>query len=273
MTYRTRMRPRPTSARSGPAAVPGPGLPGAAVVSVSLSAAIVLLPVPAASAVPRPAAVPVVVPQVAGTGEEWTPTTDAPSGVTAELPGRAEGERTSVPVGGEPVSGRVYGVETGEAFVGFAVFDTPGTARDLRASLKGFLDAYERESGETLRSTDVRSTTVDGRPALDARLSSSDDMAGGHPLHRRGRTRRPGGDVRAGGQPEGPRSAAPAAPRRHPPPLTARLPDPLGRPCRDGIRPIRARTHRARSAGGPATIAPPPFAAWAQCPTKAQMFL
>lgn len=178
MTYRSRMRPRPTSARSAAAAVPVPGLPGAAVVSVSLSAAIVLLPLPGASAVPRPVAAPAVAPQAAGTVEEWTPATDAPSGVSAELPGEAEEEKTSVPVGGEPVSGRVYGVETGEAFVGFAVFDTPGTPRDLRASLKGFLDAYERESGETLRSTGVRTTTVDGRPALDARLSSSDDMAG-----------------------------------------------------------------------------------------------
>ncbi|WP_432076530.1 hypothetical protein [Streptomyces wuyuanensis] len=176
--YRSRMRPRLRCARSAAAAVPGPGLPGSAAVSVSLSAAIMLLPVPAASAVPHPAAAPVVVPQAAGTGEEWTPTTDAPSGVTAELPGKTEGEKTSVPVGGEPVSGRVYGVETGEAFVGFAVFDTPGAAPALRAGLKGFLDAYERESGETLRVTAVRPTTVDGRPALDARLSSSDDMAG-----------------------------------------------------------------------------------------------
>ncbi|MFJ6947515.1 hypothetical protein ACISU4_23205 [Streptomyces wuyuanensis] len=178
MTYRSRMRPRPTSARSTAAAVPVAGLPGSAAVSVSLSAAIMLLPVPAASAVPHPAAVTVVVEQAAGTGEEWTPTTDAPSGVTAELPERAHGEKPSVPVGGKPVSGRVYGVETGKAFVGFAVFDTPRGARDLRAGLDGFLDAYERESGETLRSTDVRPTTVDGRPALDARLSSSDDMAG-----------------------------------------------------------------------------------------------
>ncbi|MER7820165.1 hypothetical protein [Streptomyces sp. NPDC096153] len=143
-----------------------------------LSAVGVLLP----AAAPPPLAVPRAtaahaVPAATG-AEEWTPATDAPSGVSAELPGEAEEEKTSVPVGGEPVSGRVYVVETGEAFVGFAVFDTPGAARDLRASLKGFLGACERESGETLRSTDVRATTVDGRPALDARLSSSDDMAG-----------------------------------------------------------------------------------------------
>lgn len=147
--------------------------------TVSLSALGVLLPAaaPPPPAVPRATAAHAV-PAATGAVEEWTPATDAPSGVSAELPGEAEEEKTSVPVGGEPVSGRVYGVETGEAFVGFAVFDTPGAARDLRAGLKGFLDAYERESGETLRSTDVRATTVDGRPVLDARLSSSDDMAG-----------------------------------------------------------------------------------------------
>ncbi|MEU2491145.1 hypothetical protein [Streptomyces sp. NPDC007883] len=150
----------------------------AVLVTVPLSAVGVLLPAAAPPALAVPRATAPAVPAATGAVEEWTPATDTPSGVSAELPGEAEEKKTSVPVGGEPVSGRVYGVETGEAFVGFAVFDTPGAARDLRAGLKGFLDAYERESGETLRTTDVRATTVDGRPALDARLSSSDDMAG-----------------------------------------------------------------------------------------------
>lgn len=91
---------------------------------------------------------------------------------------RPRRRRRPCPSAANPSAGGCTGWRPAKAFVGFAVFDTPGAARDLRASLKGFLDAYERESGETLRSTDVRATTVDGRPALDARLSSSDDMAG-----------------------------------------------------------------------------------------------
>ncbi|MEV6652157.1 hypothetical protein [Streptomyces sp. NPDC051219] len=103
---------------------------------------------------------------------EWVKTTDSPSGITAELPGSSTVRKSAVPVDGKIVDVRLYGVEVADGFVGFVVFDLPGTQQDLDKMLQGSLEAYEQVTGETLTSSRIRKSTVDGHPALDARLST-----------------------------------------------------------------------------------------------------
>ncbi|MFF2132052.1 hypothetical protein ACFVW1_43260, partial [Streptomyces olivochromogenes] len=74
---------------------------------------------------------------------------------------------------------RTYAVDTADGGVGFIVHDMPGDQHSLDEILQGFLDAYKLVSpGDTLTATSIQKTTVDGRPALDARLSSSDGSVG-----------------------------------------------------------------------------------------------
>ena len=112
--------------------------------------------------------------------DEWVKTTDAPSGITVKLPGKATVQKLSIPAGGTTVTGRVYSVETDNGFFGFAVIDVPGGQEDLHEGLQGFLEGYNEGAGETLTSSSIRKTTIDGRPALDARLSTkgSDRVVG-----------------------------------------------------------------------------------------------
>ncbi|WP_314251906.1 hypothetical protein [Streptomyces sp. DSM 40907] len=98
-------------------------------------------------------------------------TTDPPSGITAELPGKAKVRMGAIPMEGGSVDARVYGVETPDGATGFAVYDMPGDLIPLEDALKGFVDAYGLTGGGTLTSDNVRKTTVDGRPALDANLT------------------------------------------------------------------------------------------------------
>jgi hypothetical protein len=111
---------------------------------------------------------------------KWVKTTDAPSGITVRLPGKATVQKLSVPAVDMTVSGRVYTVKTDDGIVGFAVLDLPGGQEDLYEGLRGFLEGYKEGSGDTLTSTSSRKTTVDGRPALDTRLATkgSDRMVG-----------------------------------------------------------------------------------------------
>ncbi|MFB6580766.1 hypothetical protein ACFCYC_25745 [Streptomyces sp. NPDC056402] len=98
-------------------------------------------------------------------------TTDPPSGITAQLPGKAEVRMGAIPMAGGSVDTRVYGVETPDGATGFAVYDMPGDQIPLEDALKGFVDAYGLTGGGTLTTENVRKTTVDGRPALDADLT------------------------------------------------------------------------------------------------------
>ncbi|WP_030722777.1 hypothetical protein [Streptomyces sp. NRRL F-2580] len=107
---------------------------------------------------------------------EWVKTTDPPSGITAELPGKAKVRKASVPTAaGESVEARAYGVDTPEGAVGFTVHDMPGDQLSLDEALQGLTSMYEQLGGEPLTSTDVKKTTVDGRQAIDARLSTEED--------------------------------------------------------------------------------------------------
>ncbi|MFF3088392.1 hypothetical protein ACFVRB_25615 [Streptomyces nojiriensis] len=101
-------------------------------------------------------------------------TTDPPSGITAELPGKAKVRMGAIPMEDGSVDARVYGVETPDGGTGFAVYDMPGDRIPLEDALKGFVDAYGLTGNGTLTSDNVRKTTVDGRPALDASLSGED---------------------------------------------------------------------------------------------------
>ncbi|GAA2644254.1 hypothetical protein GCM10010425_60300 [Streptomyces spororaveus] len=54
---------------------------------------------------------------------------------------------------------------------GFSVYDMPGDRYPLDEQLQGFVDAFSLVGLGTVTSHDVRKSTVDGRPVLDARLS------------------------------------------------------------------------------------------------------
>ncbi|WP_327263107.1 hypothetical protein OG444_17690 [Streptomyces sp. NBC_01232] len=145
-----------------------------------------LLPSAGASAAPAPACaaarhgLALAPPPPTEPAGNWVKTTDPPSGITTNLPGTARVHRSSVPVGDETVDFRAYGVEVPQdGAAGFTVHDMPGDRFALEDNLKGFLIAYNQPEDDdgTLTSSQVRRTTADGRPALDARLSSSGGAA------------------------------------------------------------------------------------------------
>lgn len=104
---------------------------------------------------------------------EWVKTTDPPSGITAELPGKAQVRKASIPTaGGETVEGRSYGLEIPEGAIGFTVHDIPGDQLSLDEAIQGLTGTYKEFGGEPLTSSDVKRKTVDGRQVIDARLST-----------------------------------------------------------------------------------------------------
>ncbi|MGW7328926.1 hypothetical protein ACWGIU_10075 [Streptomyces sp. NPDC054840] len=138
-----------------------------------------LLPSTAAFAAPAPAAAtaapaPAPTPPPGEPSQAAVKTTDPPSGITAQLPGKADVRMGAIPMEGESVDARVYGVETPDGATGFAVYDMPGDRIPLEDALKAFVDAYGLTGAGTLTSDNVRKTTVDGRQALDASLSGED---------------------------------------------------------------------------------------------------
>ncbi|WP_404953004.1 hypothetical protein [Streptomyces sp. 147326] len=110
---------------------------------------------------------------------EWVETTDPPSGITAELPGKATVRKATVSIEGKEVDARVYLVDTPDGAVGFAVHDMPGDQYPLEDNLQRVLESYMQNTAEPLTSSNVHKVTFDGRPALDARLTSETD---GEPL-------------------------------------------------------------------------------------------
>ncbi|MFI7355952.1 hypothetical protein ACIBTP_18640 [Streptomyces avidinii] len=102
-------------------------------------------------------------------------TTDPPSGISVELPGKATVRKATVSIEGKPVDARVYGLDTPDGGVAFAVHDMPGEQYPLEENLQRVLESYMQNTAEPLTSSDVRKVTVDGRPALDARLTSETD--------------------------------------------------------------------------------------------------
>ncbi|TLQ43776.1 hypothetical protein [Streptomyces marianii] len=105
----------------------------------------------------------------------WVKTTDAPTGITVDLPGKATVEKHTERILGQEVTNRAYLVETGEGFVVFAVTEVPD-AYDMRlgAELRSFVEGMEKETGTSFVSTGAEEITVEGRPALDARIATDD---------------------------------------------------------------------------------------------------
>ncbi|MHC5703928.1 hypothetical protein OTC26_021140 [Streptomyces tirandamycinicus] len=105
----------------------------------------------------------------------WVKTTDAPTGITVDLPGKATVEKHTDRVLGHDVTSRGYLVQTGEGFVVFAVTNVPDSY-DIRleAELQAFVEGMKQETGASLISTDAEMTTVEGRPALDARIATDE---------------------------------------------------------------------------------------------------
>ncbi|MFE5521671.1 hypothetical protein ACFQ9Q_28730 [Streptomyces virginiae] len=99
-------------------------------------------------------------------------TTDPPSGITAELPGKATVRKATVSIDDKHVDVRAYGLDTPDGAVGFAVHDMPGDRYPLEDILQRILETYMVNTAEPLTSSNVRKVTFDGRPALDARLTS-----------------------------------------------------------------------------------------------------
>ncbi|MCX5305334.1 hypothetical protein OG304_18065 [Streptomyces sp. NBC_00160] len=143
-----------------------------------------LLPSTTAFAAPAPAAAagvavtaaaaPTPTPPPTQPSQAAVKTTDPPSGISAELPGKAKVRSGSIPLDGKTVGARMYGVETPGGATGFAVYDVPGDRLPLEDALKGFVNAYGLMGGGTLTSENVRKTTVDGHPALYATLTGVD---------------------------------------------------------------------------------------------------
>jgi len=111
---------------------------------------------------------------------QWVETTDAPSGIKIRLPGNPATKQLTKAKDGADV--RVYMVGTDSGPLAFEVVDAPDVGRmDLDDGLHGFVDGWNedaRSAGYKLTSSDARPATVDGRPALDAHLSTRDGGAG-----------------------------------------------------------------------------------------------
>ncbi|MFC9583596.1 hypothetical protein ACFVJ8_12310 [Streptomyces yangpuensis] len=110
---------------------------------------------------------------------KWVKTTDAPSGITIELPGKATIRKATASLDGKPVEARVYAADSPDGGAAFSVHDMPGDRYPLEDNLQRFLESYMVNTAEPLDSSDVRKHTVDGRSVLDARLTSE---TGGEPV-------------------------------------------------------------------------------------------
>ncbi|MFE2972349.1 hypothetical protein ACFXKC_54190 [Streptomyces sp. NPDC059340] len=115
----------------------------------------------------------------ATSAKQWVETTDTASGITFRLPEKPKVEHWTKTKG--RASGRFYTVKNDHGIVGLGVIDASGAQLNLNDCLRSFVGGYNAESHSSkykLSSTDVHKTTVNGRPALDARLSAPDGTVG-----------------------------------------------------------------------------------------------
>lgn len=98
---------------------------------------------------------------------EWIVITDEPSGITFEMPERAEPQANSATVAdGTPVDLRNYSLMTdGDVELGFNVIDTPGKDYDFDAGINGVAATL---GGEVVSTTE---TQVDGNAAVDVEMT------------------------------------------------------------------------------------------------------
>ncbi|THA78703.1 hypothetical protein [Streptomyces sp. A0592] len=112
---------------------------------------------------------------VASPAVDWVETTDPPSGITAELPGKASVRKQNVSIEGKNVDARMYSVDTPDGTVGFTVHDMPGDQYSLEDLLKGFAESYMQATAEPMDTSNVRKVVFEGRPAIEADLASVAD--------------------------------------------------------------------------------------------------
>ncbi|WP_351222827.1 hypothetical protein [Streptomyces sp. NPDC002133] len=110
----------------------------------------------------------------------WVERTDAPSGITFKIPESATVETRAEAGTGKIASCRIYLMRTSDGLNGaVGVYDIPGTPETLREALQGFVEGYNKDPGRKIAIASSRMTTVDGRPALDARLTTTEGKARG----------------------------------------------------------------------------------------------
>ncbi|MFF4826936.1 hypothetical protein ACFY20_28645 [Streptomyces sp. NPDC001312] len=103
-----------------------------------------------------------------GVAAQWVDTTDAPSGITVKLPGRAKVEHDSVTRSGRTLQIREYGVSAGtNEAAAFQVTDTHGA--DLKAAPEGAIQGLAAHySGTVSRNQPLE---VAGYPARESRIT------------------------------------------------------------------------------------------------------
>ncbi|GGN81049.1 hypothetical protein GCM10011579_067220 [Streptomyces albiflavescens] len=105
-------------------------------------------------------------------GVKWVETTDAPSGITFKLPGKPKMQEIPQKEAGD-YPARVYAVPTSDGFMYFLVIDVRGAGpAELKDAVEGTRQGMADDWGGAAV-TSQKHNTVDGRPALDARFSST----------------------------------------------------------------------------------------------------
>ncbi|MEW2135578.1 hypothetical protein AB0892_03040 [Streptomyces sp. NPDC005409] len=137
--------------------------------SVALAAGGVLIPnyASATAVTPRRAAAPAMPVEINLPAVDWAQVTDAPSGITARLPGEVE----AVEFGDSPC--RDYSaVTTQPVTVLFTVCDAQAPKMsDLRIAAEGTTSGFRKESGSAVIKSSMQETKFEGHPTLDLRLS------------------------------------------------------------------------------------------------------
>ncbi|MGP4085799.1 hypothetical protein [Streptomyces sp. KR55] len=106
---------------------------------------------------------------------EWVKTTDSPSGITFSLPGQAAVEEIAEDA--NYYAGRSYSVTTADESTLVSVNEAPGMSEDLDGLLQSDLQLDSADPSDDLKATDIQKTTVDGHPAIDARVTDPADAS------------------------------------------------------------------------------------------------
>lgn len=107
---------------------------------------------------------------------QWQVTTDSPSGVSVQLPGKPETVQFTRAADG--VDGRAYLARTDYGVLALTVYDSAAGAEDLRPMLDSYLKDASQKASTNVTSTDTEEGTVEGHPALDAQLAGEDGNVG-----------------------------------------------------------------------------------------------
>ncbi|AWT43709.1 hypothetical protein DMT42_16225 [Streptomyces actuosus] len=107
---------------------------------------------------------------------QWQVTTDKPSGVSVQLPGKPETVQFTRATDG--VDGRAYFAQTDYGVLALTVYDGAAGADDLRPMLDSYLKDASQKASTNVTTTASEESTVEGLPALDAQLAGEDGNVG-----------------------------------------------------------------------------------------------